>query len=140
MITANEFRLGNLIQSDGEVFTIDSISEDIIHAGALGIYRAGFVEDYGIELTPEWLERFGFEKLPHFTITDSMMIQIRGNRYLSVQCVGTPNAMAFLQEFNGDECTDLICIHNYDYHGRMMVHQLQNLFFALTGRELELKK
>ncbi|MCT3673304.1 hypothetical protein HZQ94_08910 [Elizabethkingia anophelis] len=92
-----------------------------------------------IPLTEEWLLKLGGEKIPHFTISNSIIIKTKRNQQLSFGCVGTPNFMVFLQELDPDnenKITDLIPIHNWDYDKDMYVHQLQNLFFTLSGKEL----
>ena len=65
-----------------------------------------------ILITPEWLERFGFEKKP-------------------IHWEGAIDLMADGDEWNFE--SGYIDI-NIKY-----VHQLQNLYYALTGKELEKK-
>ena len=95
-----------------------------------------------IPLTEEWLLKFGFEKIPHFTVHNGMKLSIGRNRYLSVGDVNNPNQMMFLCSNVKDSnvVEDLVCVHNYDYDGWLNVHQLQNLYFALTGEELTIKQ
>ncbi len=93
-----------------------------------------------IPLTEEWLLKFGAEKISHFTVSNSIILKLKRNLQLSFGNVGTPNFMVFIQEVDGKYISDLMCIHNFDYEKQMYVHQLQNLYFALTGEELTLKQ
>lgn len=73
-----------------------------------------------IPLTPEWLERFGFEVYgsePYWKYADGINGMFKNNRF-----------RLFTFQTHGDYVP-------VDY-----VHQLQNLYFALTGQELELKE
>jgi len=69
-------------------------------------------------ITESDLINLGFEKIPHYTVTNALIYELGRNRYLSIGCVGTPNEMLWIcSRDNLDEkkVTDLICIHNYDY-------------------------
>ena len=68
-----------------------------------------------IPLTEEWLLKFGFDKLEGWD--DTFFFQLNDVQIL---------------EYN---------VSGYDYDGVNIkhVHQLQNLYFALTGEELKLK-
>lgn len=72
-----------------------------------------------IPLTEEWLEKFGFEKIKHIH---------NGIYYLHrlVKISIYPNGMIELRGSVG-------------WNKMQYVHQLQNLYFALTGEELEIK-
>lgn len=73
----------------------------------------------GIPLSPEWLERLGFKK-------DS-----QGEYY-------DPREVLFTVIFDGDSVNH---VWDASFTGAdiQYVHQVQNLFFALTGKELTLK-
>jgi hypothetical protein len=75
-----------------------------------------------ISLTGEWLERFGFEISGESYIIENFAIEDIDN--------GDKWYLYMYDEENG--CDVNIGIINY-------VHQLQNLYFALTGEELDLK-
>lgn len=93
--------------------------------GILAIQQERF-ECFPIPLTPEILERCGFEKGfgEYALIQDSYPLRFReeGEKYiLSFHYFGSNG------ESNEEE---IICEFKY-------LHQLQNLYFALTGQELE---
>lgn len=154
MIQANELRIGNLVLRDygingikpAEVWQVNHDSVDFLIAelskGKFHSQSANVSRLSPIPLTEGWLVMLGFDKLPHLTITNSLIKSIGRNRYISIGDVGTPNLMVYLCEKEKEDSrkiTDLICLHNWDYDGELYVHQLQNLYFALTGQELTIK-
>lgn len=122
MIQANEIRVGNA------VYDHDGVLRWINHRKISDI--ASRPNDHGympIPLTEEWLLKFGFEEYRFYKDRISYkLVQERGGDYFVTgewfhKCLSEGNAV--------------ILNYNLQY-----VHQLQNLFFALTGKELELKK
>jgi len=124
-ISANELRLGNLVhykQNDGNIIEHATIWEDImIICGNPGGYNRHHTP---IPITPEWLERFGFE-----CVYKSAMHSTYFNKCMSYYFWNKPWNKPNQQyaEFKGE-------IIHCDF-----VHQLQNLVHALTGTELILK-
>ncbi len=118
-MNARELRIGNLLQKDGEIFEADFISIKMAH-------------NYDpIPLTDEWMVGFGFKNQ-------------RENEYLISMDLDYHLSMSF---YPGGVYPTLIKdaeYHNFpaqviglisiDY-----VHQLQNLYFSLTGEELTIK-
>ena len=118
MIKANELRVGNLIQSswknEPHKVTSDTIYE---------------VEDFPkayspIPLTEQWLLDFGFDKHPNPNGTRSWCYYKDRERWV-IQSMLDLNSFSF-------GITPLKPELNF-------VHQLQNLFYTLCGKELELK-
>lgn len=126
---AKELRLGNLLDNKGVTVHVMEIKSDGIECGyfsdSIGFYRR-FNQSTcpnPIPLTEEWLERFSFntESGEYWTIDqgeDLLSIEIERHRAL-IGRVYEWEAVAKKIEY---------------------VHQLQNLYFALTGEELELKE
>lgn len=112
---ANELRIGNLILDNKEVKKVTS--------GMLSNWDI-IKRDYGgynpIPITEEWLLKFGFEKPAHTWCGDKFHLT-NYDRDHSLWCVAMNKNNAI--------------IANIRY-----LHQLQNLYFALTGEELELKE
>ena len=110
---ANELRIGNWVNNnprDG-VITVFSNDKCVIRHKA-GIDRAFIEELEPIPLTEEWLLKFEFER----------------NKYA-------------LNSFIKNDV--IISTDKFIYMSRTKlkyVHQLQNLYFALTGEELKLKE
>lgn len=115
----SEFRIGNLILFEKEVYTIDEITPNYIHAGPLGVNSLGLrAENYGMPITEEWLTRFYLE---YSEGVDDCTIYSLGDFYI-------------YRELDGEH-------FQFEYYNNniIYVHQLQNLYFALTGEELQLK-
>ena len=138
-----EFRIGNLVEYDGRVFEIDSVSEVLptLNTIEFGIGVVDWNNLEPIPLNEDWLVRLGGEKLPYHNILNSIFFKVGRNRIVSVGNVGTPNEMIWLCQVNATNdkiIDDLICLRNYDYDGYTPVHTFQNLIHALTGTELTL--
>ncbi len=143
IIKASETRIGNLVEYDGRVFEIHSISETLptLNTIEFGIGVVDWNNLKPIPLTEDWLVRLGGEKLPYHNILNSIFFKVGRNRIVSVGNVGTPNEMIWLCQVNATNdkiIDDLICLRNYDYDGYTPVHTFQNLIHALTGTELTL--
>lgn len=121
MIRANELRIGNLLFDTKLHKPIEIDIVQISHIQYCNYLVANPVlvhlSDIGFEVIPiteEWLLRFEFEKQ-----TDSFVPKwTKGNFYI-------------LQVGEDSFCSDYYLLYGI-YH----IHQLQNLYFALTGQEL----
>jgi hypothetical protein len=121
---ANELRIGNWVNNnprDG-VITVFSNDKCVIRHKA-GIDRAFIEELEPIQLTEEWLLKFGFIKSKVSSQFDKEKLTIQIANELEYHKKGRVyfNSWAILEE-------------SIKY-----VHQLQNLYFALTGEELIIK-
>ncbi len=109
---ANELRIGNLVTTAG--VQVKAMAIDIMEL------ENGSLEIEPIALTEEKLLEFGFEK-----IYNGSFVKDDFFGYLSKSEKGYD-----LIDYEGNSVNDNPISH---------VHQLQNLFFALTGEELQLK-
>lgn len=120
---SSELRIGNWVDFDGES---DKIT-------AYQLYVNFMDDDCGIEpipITEEWLVKFGFEKWHD----GSCYIKKYSNQgELLVFNHTTPVAAA-----NDIKPGEYYYIFHRTVHVIKYVHQLQNLYFALTGTELTL--
>ena len=112
---ANELRLGNFVYDEADMLVpihIVHIEED----------NTSWLRP--IPLTKEWLLKFGFEEPKHTPI-------------YSIEIKFDSDFIDYL-DYNLEEKTVSL---SYDFCGIncFYVHQLQNLYFALTGEELPLK-
>jgi len=114
-----ELRIGNLVLLDGEEMIITGITKDYVYFEG-GFSMISFTDIKGIPLTEEWLLKFGFKKT-----------KMKGNKNLMEFIKG--NFIIYLYE----EIEVYFSI--WDDITLKYVHQLQNLYFALTGEELEIK-
>jgi hypothetical protein len=125
---ANELRIGNYVY---ELLVKDNCFVNTeIQLHTVGEYVISSVEKgraMPIPLTEEWLIKFGFES-----------VGLGGNRFVLYNAIdGTSN---FVIETDGiilypQIDYDIVCWSEFKY-----VHQLQNLYFALTGEELILSE
>jgi hypothetical protein len=124
-LSAKELRIGNLLQGE----PLQLVNQGIYSDGVFAITGYGISElEIGhllkadpIPLTEEWLLRFGFEKIK------------KGTEYSKWKKDGLKfwwdNLMPGITAFG--KC---------DIGRTDRVHELQNLYFALTGQELEIKE
>jgi hypothetical protein len=123
MIKANELRIGNLVLIDGE--------ESEIHGGLIADFETdcfdGKIEP--IPLNEEWLIKFGFER----------RVFAQRNEYILI--IDIDNQKHFIEfAFPRNEKIQVIMYYDKCFYKHIKyVHQLQNLYFALTGQELEIK-
>jgi hypothetical protein len=137
MIKASDLRIGNLIMEAGEQSNVYAIDR-----GGISFYRINDIpvnKETGctlnggedrftpIPLTPEWLERCGFMRKENTMQVDGleMTFQINESTYFS-SCGG----------INGGLYVLCLCRGNYFANNLQYLHQLQNLYHALTGEEL----
>ena len=117
-LRAEELRIGNLVKDiDGNIFNIKQEN--------LCDFANGFIVVKPIPLTEEWLLKFGFEK----TLNQYKKLTLSNK----IGCDNIPFIILFLD--NQYQYDDLRFRTNIQY-----VHNFQNLFFALTGEELTIKK
>ncbi len=132
---ANELRVGNYVQTDNstpphyiDIITVDSILDLGKYGGKINNNHDSWDWDleniHPIPLTEEWLLKFGFEKL---LIGD-------GNEYL-IDVNGLGWSINIKSKYVGFDY-----LENTEIAKCLYVHQLQNLYFALTGEELQLKE
>jgi len=112
-ILEGELREGNFVFHSGEVLRLNQKNIDLVYTRG-----NNFLE--GINLNVNWLENFGF-----FFISSSTDVH---TFYLNGVKV----------ELRDD--TASISIHNNLVKNISYVHELQNIYFALTGKELILKE
>lgn len=116
---ANELRIGNWIKDTAPANTayqVTSITDEVIECTGMTIWEIGFRDEHYIPLTEEWLLKFGFKGLEYWTDmkTGWFTIDERDGFY----------KLSYSDNNIGNQ---------FQY-----VHQLQNLYFALTGTELKL--
>ena len=123
-LSATELRIGNLVTDKWSVgkypFKIVSIGKTICHYFGNQEFSAKYEDLEPIPLTEEWLLKFGFEKL-----TDKSR-GFNSNSYTYTK------GISFIVHLNDK----LLSVNFWQGNEKKYVHELQNLFFALTGEEL----
>lgn len=130
MIKANELRLGNLVRvrrsknDEWRFCTVANLSGNTIQVKEFSVFEQIEHESFyeGIPLSPELMEACGFEKRDHEVLFLRINVLINSGLW-----------------YNGCD----MYIHQFGSAGIIVpceyVHQLQNLFWCLTGHELEIK-
>jgi hypothetical protein len=116
-----DLRIGNLVLSKGVPVQIEEIMWETVRY-CFGEFPIDYVEP--IPLTEEWLLKFGF-------------YETTKEHYVSgLYTLNKPDGFYINKE--------TMCYCDIDYEGTtndrikiQYVHQLQNLYFALTGKELK---
>ncbi len=134
-MTAEELRVGNLVKAGYAIKgigTIESILSStfrcFVHSVSKEFLSETLLRDIEpIPLTEEWLLKFGF-----------------GSKYKSVHMHWNLGPFGIDQKSDEDDHGGSIPQENIWYYENagwakeiIHVHQLQNLYFALTGKELE---
>ena len=127
---ARELRIGNYIYDNevgckgefrvcaGDIKTIDDDQKEFDYSA--------------LPLTEEWLLKFGFSQVLNSEYYDSNEY---GNcEQIRIDTSQTEDNLLIKQSNSEERSDDVILVDN----GIKYVHQLQNLYFALTGKELEL--
>lgn len=130
MIDPKELRIGNYVSVLHGVVKIKHFTEVGAH----------FEDDCGgnwrsldpIDLTPEWLERLGFKKDPLNGYDYEVVWEYNGFSHLELMKIDIGYWAIISQRGSGKEFsrTNLRKLES--------VHQLQNLYYALTGKDLVL--
>jgi len=133
---ANEFRIGNLVERDGNILEVIRVAKDGIVNYDLVRKSQGMHVNSGnvipIPLTEEWLLKFGFEKIDR-RINETYEKDL-GAFYFQIILMNDDKS--YNVRFSNDtfkEEGDRVGLGLIYY-----VHQLQNLFFVLTGEELKI--
>lgn len=134
MIKASELRIGNLLNWDcdnlcaGEGYVSEIYEHGFRFVSNKGCHPNGdeYKEIKPIPITAEWLEKFGFDKITEGG--DNFCDEYLKSPVL-IHCDGEDFWFGFDA---GPKLRRNFAITS--------LHQLQNLYFALTGEELKIKK
>lgn len=117
MIKPNELRIGNIVLVQGKPVKITGIIHDNIYFGSEFYVRVRLHQSEPIPLTPEILEKCGFK----------LDVEVYEQAGFYPCIIKNKMNEGWRMDF-GEYVTNEL---NY-------LHQLQNLYFALTGTELEI--
>ena len=136
---ANELRIGNLILCRNETDRVCGIDEKINGDAIIcsDKYGVGESDIKPIPLTEEWLLKFGFEswncKGVYWIFEKVIYKKLDIEQKMIISSSGTC-CIEEQEDHREVEVQKFIIRPDIQY-----VHQLQNLYFALTGEELEIK-
>lgn len=118
-MNANELRIGNIVTYHGET-DMDCVLDAIDIFNIATKYMHNDEIHSPIVITEEWLLKFGFKKPAH---------SWNGDKFHLSEWDAYPLNWCVAMNKNG-----AVLVEKLKY-----VHQLQNLYFALTGEELTIK-
>jgi hypothetical protein len=122
MIKSNELRIGNLVSYDGRVFEIDSIAKEFPTLNTI---------EFGIGVV-DW------ENIEPIPLTDEWLLKMGGNKVNNLDWCIMFGGIEFYCRYNKFWYSSIGSVYLSDKI--QFVHQVQNLFVALTNQELEIKK
>ena len=124
-----DLRLDNLVISPQGIGKVTSIQDREV----LVVDEVGYVieECQGIPITEEWLLKFGFEKMKYpyldYDMNECDLFESDWGNFYQVENFYLPTPYYFDSAFG----------ENFKLEH---VHQLQNLYHSLTGKELTIKE
>lgn len=128
MIDLKELRIGNLVSLNGRYIDVESISSAVINITGEDEEFGGFIGDSWrdiepIPLTPELLVKCRFKKVEIDAYSDLFKRTTKDFMFSVIY-----NYIQDKATFNSPHFTQFI----------QHLHQLQNLYFSLTGEELQI--
>jgi hypothetical protein len=135
-----ELRIGNLVQTNQGVFKVSGIQSEglwICPFFSKESFSPNRKDIQPIPLTKKWLLNLGFEKGKYSVLNEPHYVLYSNYDYPFIVSVRYMDVYTEMQPLFGDKGIGLKAIT--DNRGIKYVHQLQNLYFALTGEELNYK-
>lgn len=137
---AKNFRIGNIVNikknvrqdgsciTENSYFEISELKKDVVHFK--GFYYAEYYEDLvPININDEILSNYGFKK----DSIGNMWFDLTTHWLSLIFVDGFYYPLYAQQPEIGQEDEQIVSLNRIKF-----VHELQNLFFALTGKELEM--
>jgi hypothetical protein len=142
---SSELRPYNYVILDGELQQVVDIRTDIVLLKYNDVYTSSLIDSLSpIPSSEEWLIDLGFTKNPS-KIINSYSIDVswydESYKVLSLT-LDKGNQYIYVREGDKDgdrSDDDIICIHNGDLHGDILIHKIQNIYYLFTNKELHLK-
>lgn len=141
-MTSKELRIGNYVLTK-------STCIEIMPLDLVGIHQCeqakAKIDYWGIEINEEWLFKFGFKyqdrdvnngKIERFYI--SPLFGKHREYYLEMQLISSTPFSSPFAWLTWDIGGGKNWIHLPEGHELRYVHQLQNLYYSLAGKELEI--
>ena len=141
----NELRIGNYVydpinKENVKLVAIEQGNRPITLGGKGTSSFSGFDCLQPIPLSEQILLKCpNHKRVNGKNILNTIYFEIGRNRVISIGNIGTGNEAIWLCEIDPNienRITDLVCIHNFDYDGKIMLHKFQNIFHSLTNEEL----
>lgn len=136
MIAPQELKINNLVYVPGtdQIVPITTINMDIGVIVNRSLRMLSFSEIEPIELTEEWMMKFGFER------EDTGSVSAQFNIGLNPVTHDYLFSLIWFKDYKNDYELKGFPFYRNGHFTLKYVHQLQNLYFALTGEELTIKE
>lgn len=136
MIQANELRIGNYFKwiSTDEIEVVKDITGRKKYPS---VNNVNLTDAIGIPLTEDILLKCGFVPFNYSDKEKGFIIENeKASKSIYIRTYAEPNISGFFNVFNRSECNwqEIQFISKVKY-----IHQLQNLYFAFTQQELNIK-
>jgi hypothetical protein len=130
MNTAKDYRIGNYVQYDGRVFQIETIAllYPTLNTNEFGIGVVDWNNLKPIPITEEWLLQNGFD---YFTSFDGDGCEFYNYKLKCVCVFNSEYSDKWNVIITDNEWQQFQLEYNIEY-----VHEIQNLFYALTKEEI----
>lgn len=141
-MNTSEFRIGNLMQDEltGSLLRIIELTEDNVVTHVIDRSKFPLPDGWKmvpIQVTCDWLLKFGFVK----DVFNSFNLSISPWPKDHLKQLSFSGDYIFLREGNLKDSRhedSIVTLWNNDVKGLISIHQLQNLYYSLTGTELKL--
>ena len=131
-----ELRIGNLVMYNGEVVRVEQITKKKIgyhrHKGETRMNYARLFEIEPIPITEEWLTKIGFILPEHKEFYVMCRINGKDNSIRLTRYFNLWNAEIFASHPE-------VVMLEHTIKGLWFVHDLQNAYYLVSGKELEIK-
>ena len=126
---AKNFRVGNFVEQPNRIGKVSEVWQEALRLeGYNNAYD--YIHTKPIPLTKEWIDKFGFDDSEY---KDGYTgVEFRTNMTMDF-VLTKPKIMGEWQDYYAYD------LGQHRFVGLQYVHELQNLFFAITTTELELK-
>jgi len=134
IMKVEELMIGNYVKIDDlpiEQITLETFATLKEFPATISVFNP-------IPLTDEWLLKLGFDKIPNKTYINGFkyFLHTEGLNLENYYKDGTWfDGIGTIQN-NGDLVVNILCRGNYVCNSVQYVHQLQNLYYALTSEQL----
>jgi len=128
---ASELRIGNYVEDTFNLGKRETTQISLEDFAVMLNYGNQSITYRPIKITDEWLDKFGFDDVEYKN--GYIGFEFRTNMIMDF-VLTKPK---FMGEWQDDYCFDL---GQHRFVPVKYVHQLQNLFFAITMTELEIKQ
>ncbi len=146
MIQSNELRLGNLLSYNSNIYVVSSLSKNKVEAEPIGQAKSSSAAYFKLEYIPldeDWMKLLAGNETGYLTISslertsDSSDIIVLSTIECYLHEDGFLRVCAYEYDKQPNGSTEISDdVITLGYRHVIYLHQLQNLYFVLSGEEL----